>query len=41
MYVLCICTMYMSDTYGGQNRISYSLELEVWVIVNCHVGVGI
>lgn len=45
MKVLHVCIMhmyqYMYDTYGGQNRIPYSLELEVWVIMNCHVGIGI
>lgn len=33
-----MCTMYMSGTCGGQNKMLDPLELELWMAVSCRVG---
>lgn len=35
-----LCTMCMPDTHRGQKRVSNPLELELWMVVNHHVGAG-
>lgn len=32
----CMCTTCMPGTQGGQKIISYVLELEIQMVVNCH-----
>lgn len=32
-------TMCRPDTHGGQKRVPEPLELELWMVVDCHVGV--
>ena len=49
LFILCacmfcihvsICTMCMPDTHVVQKRVKGPLELELGIIVSCHVGAG-
>lgn len=37
---LCICTMCVPGAIGGQKGSMDPLELELWMVVNHHVGAG-
>lgn len=39
MYV-CVLTTQVLDACKGQKRVSYPLELELQMIISCHVGSG-
>lgn len=36
---VCVCSMYMPGALGSQKRLSESLELELSMVVSCHMGV--
>ena len=35
-----LCTTHVCDASGGQKKVSERIELELWVVVSCHVGEG-
>lgn len=35
-----MCSVCVSNTCGGQKRVSDHLELELWVVVSCHEYAG-
>lgn len=35
-----MCIMYVSGTYEAQQRVSVSLELELWTLVSHYAGAG-
>lgn len=35
---VCLCTMYMPDSQGGQKKVLDSLKLESQTVENHHVG---
>lgn len=37
---VCVCTMGMSDAHGGEQRALALLELDLQMVVSCHVGAG-
>ena len=36
----CLCTLCVPDACGGQKKVSDLLDLELQMIVSCHVGAG-
>lgn len=36
----CVCTMYVPGAHKSQERVLDVLELELWMVVNCHEDGG-
>lgn len=40
VYVLCICTMFKTGAHEGQKRELDSLEVELQLLMSCHMSAG-